>query len=134
MKRSGWVMGITGVQLLLALSLVGITIYLFTLVRLPDAAVFLSPIAMLYLAAVYGLWKEKLWGWWLGFLLNVGVAGALLYNVIDEGWRNSDAEDIVLPFVFVALLVLFAIPAVRGHYWGRGDSKEDVLAIHEKHA
>ena len=134
MKRSGWVMGITVVQFLLSLSLASITIYLFALVRLPDAAVFLAPLALTYFVSVYGLWKEELWGWWLGFLLNLGAAGALLYNVIDEGWSGSDAGDIVMPFVFLALLVLFAIPVVRGHYWGRGGSKEDKLAIQGKQA
>ena len=66
---------------------------------------------------IYGLWKNKLWAWWLGFLLNLAAAGTLVYSVIDDGWRNSDATDIALPVVFIVLLALFVMPAVRRHYW-----------------
>jgi hypothetical protein len=98
------------------------------------AAGLCAPLALIYFVAVYGLWKDKLWGWWLGFLLNLAAAGTLVYSVIDDGWSHSDATDIALPAVFIVLLVLFVIPAVRRHYWGPGDSKQEAVTIEGKQA
>ena len=73
-----------------------------------------APIAFLYLVSVLGLWRARRWGWWLGFLVNLGVTVALLYSLIDDGWANSDATDIALPLVTIALLI---------YYWIRGSSQ-----------
>ncbi|MBZ5655169.1 MAG: hypothetical protein LAO56_07800 [Acidobacteriia bacterium] len=150
MKRSGWVTGVTVIQLLLALTLLGVTIYLLVLARSPEilnekdgaeavhglriAAAICAPLALIYFASVLGLWKNKLWGWWVGFLVNLAAAGTLAYSVIDDGWKNSDAEDIALPVVFIVLLVLLVIPAVRKHYWGQADAKQDAALIEGKQA
>ncbi len=150
MKRSAWVTGVTVIQLLLALTLLGGGIYLLVLARSPEilnekdgaeaahglriAAGFCIPIALVYFASAYGLWRDKLWGWWLGFLLSLAAAGTLVFGVIDDGWRNSDAEDIALPIVFLALLVLYVIPAVRGHYWRRGKSEQNEVAAADRPA
>jgi uncharacterized membrane protein (DUF2068 family) len=150
MKRSGWVTGVTVIQLLVALTLGGGTIYLLVLARSPEilndkdgaeaahglriAAAICAPLALIYLASVFGLWKDKLWGWWLGFLLNLAAAGTLVYSVIDDGWSHSDATDIALPVVFIVLLALFVIPAVRRHYWGQGDLRQEEVPIEGKQA
>jgi uncharacterized membrane protein (DUF2068 family) len=152
MKRSGWVTGVTVIQLLLALTLLGVTIYLLVLARSPEilnerdgdgaeaahglriAAGICAALALIYLVAVYGLWKDKLWGWWLGFLLNLAAGVTLVFSVIDDGWSHSDATDIALPVVFIVLLALYVIPAVRRHYWGPGDSKQDAVVIEGKQA
>lgn len=139
MKRSGWVTGVTVIQALLTLSLLGITIYLLVLAHSPEilnlkdgadaahglriAAGICAPLVLISLVCVYGLWKNKLWGWWLGFLSNLAAAGMLVFSVIDDGWRNSDASDIALPVVFIAFLILFVIPPVRRHYWGLGEQE-----------
>jgi uncharacterized membrane protein (DUF2068 family) len=148
MKRAGWVTGVTVIQLLLALTLAGVTIYLLVLARSPAilnlkdgadaahglriAAGICGPLALIYFVSVYGLWRDKLWGWWLGFLLNLAAAGTLVYSVIDDGWSQSDATDIALPVVFIVLLVLFLIPAVRRHHWG--DWKQSAATIEGKQA
>jgi uncharacterized membrane protein (DUF2068 family) len=150
MKRSGWVTGVTVIQLLLALTLLGGTIYLLVLARSPEilnakdgaeaahglriAAGLCAPLAVIYFVSVLGLWKDKLWGWWLGFLLNLAAGGTLVFSVIDDGWSHSDATDIALPVVFTVLLVLYVIPAVRRHYWGPGGSKQDAVTIEGKQA
>lgn len=150
MRRSGWVTGVTVIQLLLGFTLLGGSIYLLVLARSPEivndkdgteaahglriAAGLCAPLAVIYFASVCGLWKDKLWGWWLGFLLNLAAAGTLAYSVMDDGWSHSDANDIALPIVFIILLALFVIPAVRRHYWGAGDSKQDAVAIEGKRA
>ena len=150
MKRSGWVTGVTVIQLLLALTLLGATIYLLVLARSPEilndkdgaeaahglriAAAICAPLGLIYFASLLGLWKDKLWGWWLGLLLNLTAAGTLIFSVIDDGWKHSDAEDIALPIVFIVLLALFLVPAVRRYYWGPGDSRQDAVPIEGKQA
>ena len=110
-----------------------VTVYLLVLARSPEilnekdgaeaahglriAAAILAPMGLVYFVPVYGLWNGKLWGWWLGFLLNLAAAATLVYSVIDDGWSHSDATDIALPVVFIVLSVLFVMPAVRRHYW-----------------
>ena len=150
MKRSGWVTGVTVIQLLLPLTLLGVTIYLLVLARSPEilnekdgadaahglriAAGLCAPLALIYFASVYGLWRDKLWGWWLGFLLNLAAAGTLVYSVIDDGWSHSDATDIALPVVFIVLLGLLVMPAVRRHYWGPSESKQEAVTVEGKQA
>jgi uncharacterized membrane protein (DUF2068 family) len=145
MKRSNWVTSVTLAQLLLSLTLAGVTVYLLVLARSPEiqnlkdaagaayglriAAGLGAPLALICLASVYGLWRDKRWGWWLGFLLNLIMAVTLVYGVMDDGWSGSDAEDIAMPVVLVVLLVLFVVPAVRRHYWGRSDARPDAAAL-----
>jgi hypothetical protein len=148
MRRSGWVTGVTVIQSLLGFTLLGGTIYLLVLARSPEivndkdgaeaahglriAAGLCAPLALMYFASVYGLWKDQRWGWWLGFSLNLAAAGTLVYSVIDDGWSHSDATDITLPVVFLVLLALFVIPAVRRHCLG--DSKQEAVTIEGKQA
>ena len=139
MKRPVWVTTIIVVQSLLALGLFGLGIYLFWLARSPEtlsekdgaeaahglviAAGIFAPIAFLYLVSVLGLWRARRWGWWLGFLVNLGVTVALLYSLIDDGWANSDATDIALPLVTIALLIFYWIRGVRSYRQPSGDSR-----------
>jgi len=138
MKRSPWVIGSAVLQLLMALLLVGICLFLLFLTRsteikqeqeaaeaisgLKIAAGMLGAPALLVIVGAYGLWKEKLWGWWLALLTDVGVTGLCLYSMIDDGWNNIDWD--VAGFTIVPLLatVLLLIPAVRGFYWRADDS------------
>jgi hypothetical protein len=87
MKRSGWVTGFVVMQAVWTLALIALPVYLLFLARSPailngadgkDAAYGLkigaAVVAVPALSAIvlsYGLWKEKLWGWWLGLLSNL---------------------------------------------------------------
>ena len=137
MNRPGWVTAIIVVQSLLTLALLALGIYLFLLARSPEtlsekdgteaahglviAAGIFAPIAFLYFVSVLGLWRARRWGWWLGFLVNVGATTALLYSLIDDGWATSDATDIALPLATIALLVLYWIPSVRNYCRSLGE-------------
>ena len=133
MRRSGLVVGVTIVELLLALLLVGISVFLVVWMRSPeisqsqDAAdeIFGLKIAVgvlvvpgfIMLLAALGMWKDKLWGWWLALLIDLGIAVTLIYGVIDDGWRVADKEDIALAVTSAVPVLLLLIPTVRKHYW-----------------
>jgi uncharacterized membrane protein (DUF2068 family) len=138
MRRSSLIVGVTIVELLLALLLVGISIFLVVWMRSPEvqqssnaadeifglkmaAGVLVIPGVSMLLAAL-GLWKDKLWGWWLALLVDLAIAVTLIYGVIDDGWRVADSEDISLAVISVVPIVLLLIPAVRKHYWQGSDS------------
>jgi uncharacterized membrane protein (DUF2068 family) len=138
MKRSPWVVGSAVLQLLLALLLGGICVFLLLLTRSAEikqaqdatetisglriAAGLLGAPALLVLSGAYGLWRGKLWGWWFALLTDVGVTGLCLYSMIDDGWNNIDWD--VAGFTIVPLLatILLLIPAVRNFYWQAVDS------------
>lgn len=133
MKRSTLITGVTVIQLLLGLFYMGVSILLLYLTRSPAirqghdpaatiwglklAAGMIGPLALLAIAGAYGLRKNRLWGWWISFLNNFGVASALAYGAIDDGWNNLDPELIVPALVLVIPVVLLLLPAVRRFYW-----------------
>jgi uncharacterized membrane protein (DUF2068 family) len=120
-------------QFLQALLLGGFSLFLLLLTRSTDikqgqdaaeaisglriAAGLLGAPALLVLVSVYGLWKEKLWGWWCALFTDVGVTGLCLYSMIDDGLNNIDWD--VAAFTIVPLLATFLllIPVVRDFYW-----------------
>ncbi len=140
MQRPGWVTALVMIQTLLALMMLGGGIYLLVLARSPEilneadgadaaqglriAAAFCVPMSLVYAISAFGLLKRKLWGWWLGVILTVGAVVTLIYNVIDDGWKSSDASDIALPVIFVLLLFLFLLPSVRSHYCRRNSAAQ----------
>ena len=117
MKRSGRITGVTIMQLLIALLLVGLCAYLLLLARFPQtrpgsapasavwgleiAAGTIAPFASLALVGSYGMWRDRLWGWWLAFLADGIFAGVLMYCVADDGWNNADPELIVSTAIFL---------------------------------
>lgn len=134
MKRSGWVTGVVVMQTLLASCFVGIFVFLLTLIRAPEvkqghdaaaairglkvAAGVIGPLALLVLASDYGLWKKRLWGWWLALFTDMGLVGALVYSVIDDGWDNFDWSIFAVTAASVVLVALLLLPPVRRFYWG----------------
>jgi uncharacterized membrane protein (DUF2068 family) len=138
MRRSGLVIGVTIVELLLALLLVGISIFLALWMRSAEvqqslnaadeifglriAALVLVIPGVIMLLAAMGMWKDKLWGWWLALLIDLSIATTLFYSVIDDGWRVADREDIALAVISVVPIVLLLIPAVRKHYWQNSET------------
>lgn len=134
MKRSGLITGVTVLQLLLGLLYVGASIFLLFLIRSPAtrqgydpaaaiwglkvAASVTGPLALLALVGAYGMRKDRPWGWWVSFLIDFGVASALVFSVIDDGWKNLDPELIILALVFLTPVVWLLLPGVRTFYRG----------------
>jgi len=133
MKRSGRITGVTIMQLLIALLLVGLCAYLLLLARFPQtrpgsdpasavwgleiAAGTIAPFASFALVGAYGMWRDRLWGWWLAFLADGIFAGVLMYCVADDGWNNADPELIVSTALCLVPVILLLLPPVRRFYW-----------------
>ena len=139
MKRSAWVRSAVLMQFLLGLVLSGLCIFLFWLMHssaaaraeeagavsagLKVAVDILAPPALVVLIGAYGLWKLKLWGWWLALLSDMTLLGVFIYSAIDDGRNAIDWDVAVLTAIpLIALIVLLARP-VRELYWGSVASK-----------
>jgi len=137
-KRSGWISGAVGLQLLYVLAMLALSVYLLALTRMsatrfdPDAAaqitgleiaaaVVACPAAVAFIAW-FGLRKEKPWGWWLSVLTDMGLAGIFVYSMIDDGWKNVDWDVAVLTLIAIVPVVYLFLPQVRRCYRraGRG--------------
>lgn len=131
MKRSGWITGTVVAQAVWTLALVALPIYLFGLAQsqailngpsgaeaasgLKIAAAVFVPPALLAMASCYGLWKEKLWGWWLAFVSNTLVLLVLIYSMTDE--NTIDWDMFALTAISAVLPTLLLLPVVRRFYW-----------------
>jgi len=132
-KRSSWITRLVGLQLLYVLAMVALPIYLLALTRaarvqagpdaakdiagLRSAALILAVPALIALVAWFGLWKEKLWGWWAVLLTDLGLFGAFVYSMIDDGWANFDWDMVALTAWSVLPVVLLLLPSVRKYFW-----------------
>jgi len=139
MKRSGWVTGATVTQFLLGVLFSGVSLFLLWLVRsleikqgegaaeaiwrIKIATGIIAPLALLVLAAAYGVWKGKLWGWWLGVLTDLGLIGIFVYSLVDDGWHNIDWEMVAFTLFPLIPTTLLLLPVVRRCYWGSGYSQ-----------
>ena len=131
MKRPMLIAVVNVLQFLLGLSLAGLTVYLLTLTRShetladPDAAdtvhglligaAVLGVPAVITLIAVWGLWKQRFWGWVLSLATDVGMLAVFLYSIFDENSR--DADEMAMAVAFFVPLILLLLPAVRRFYW-----------------
>lgn len=137
MKRPGLITTVTILQLLLALLLLGTAVYVLLLTRSPEtlkqpdaadtieglkigAAVIGIPALVLLLGA-FGLWKRKLWGWWVTLLVDLGIEATLIYSLFEDGWREVEREDIVLAACFAIFPILMLLPKVTKSYWKRSN-------------
>jgi hypothetical protein len=143
-KRSGWITGVVVLQLLYVLVMLALPVYLLALTRTsetrnaPDAAEEVSGLkiaaavvgtpAIMALIAWFGLWKEKLWGWWLTVLTDLGLVGVFVYSLIDDG-KNVDWEVVVLTIITVIPVVYLLLPRVRKFYWRRNVSELAPAAV-----
>ena len=132
-RDSGWVTGAIVVQFLWACVLLALPTYLLLLTRssailserdageavsgLRIAAAILILPALAVSAAWIGLWKRKLWGWWMGLVGDLGIVGLLAFSMIDDGLRNPDWEMAGLTIAAVVPLVFLMLPSVRKSYW-----------------
>jgi hypothetical protein len=133
MQRPVLATGVTVVQLLLGLALAGTCAYLLVLARGPQqssdaagarqglelAAAMVAPLALLVLAAAYGLARRRRWGWWLALLMDFMLVILWVYSMIDDGWRNLDWTVVGFTAASLLPLVLLLVPAVRRFYWAR---------------
>src|SRR5207245_1146649 len=85
--------------------------------RLEIAAGTIAAFASVALVGAYGMWRDRLWGWWLAFLADGIFAGVLMYCVADDGWNNADPELIVSTALFLVPVILLLLPPVRRFYW-----------------
>src|SRR5438132_10959459 len=97
MKRSGRITGVTIMQLLIALLLVGLCAYLLLLARFPQtaagsapasavcgleiAAGTIAPFASFALVGAHGTWRARAWGWCPALLFGGIFGGALSSRV-----------------------------------------------------
>jgi len=132
-KRSGWISGVVVLQLLYTLMLLSLPLYLLVLTRasqtrnasgaageisgLKIAAAVLGGPALVALVAWIGLWKGKLWGWWLAVLTDLGLVGMFVYSLVDDGWHNIDWSVVVLSVMALVPAVYLLLPQVRRFYW-----------------
>ena len=131
MKRPYLVIAVNIIHLLLTLLLAGITVYVLLLTRSPDtlkesdatdtihglligAAVIGVP-ALFLIAAVWGLWRNKRWSWWLALVTDVVLAATLVYSMM--GQNSSDLTEPVWALGFVTAAVVLLLPKVRRFYW-----------------
>ena len=119
-------------QLLWALALIGISVYLIGLAHIsairngPGAAEAASGLKIaaltLFLPALlatiswYGLWKQKPWGWWLAVVANLAVMSILVYSMIDDGWSYFDWDLAGLALASAVIPILLLLPVVRKFY------------------
>jgi hypothetical protein len=127
------VTGVVVVQFLSAALFMGTCIVLVVLIRQaelkhgPDRAStvqglklalgILAPLATVVLVGAWGLAKNRPWGWWLAFLIDVGLLGILLYSMVDDGLDNIDWDMFQFPVVAFVLVAWLLAPAVRCFYW-----------------
>jgi uncharacterized membrane protein (DUF2068 family) len=71
--------------------------------------------ALFAMASSYGLWKRKLWGWWLALFSNTALLGILIYGMTDE--NTIDWEMAGATVVSAILPILLLLPVVRKSYW-----------------
>jgi hypothetical protein len=133
MKRPWLIATITTIHVVYALALAGLAVFVLLQTRSPEilsepdakdaiyglemGSLALGVPALILFAAVYGLWKGKLWGWWLAFLIDVSVDGVLIYSVFEDGWRQAESDDVVLALCFASLPILLLLPKVFRFYW-----------------
>jgi len=128
-KRPVLVTTVTIAQSLLGLLLAVTAAYVLWLTRSPEilkgpdaadavhglkigAAVLGAPAWILLVASV-GLWRSKLWGWWLA--LDVVMLVAFVYSTLDENTIETDEVAMTLGFAIFSVLLL--LPKVRKFYW-----------------
>jgi uncharacterized membrane protein (DUF2068 family) len=131
-NRSTLVTCVVLYQLVVALGLLAISVFLMWLTRTqealkgPDAteavagmkvaAMVVTVPAVVFVIAVFGMWKCRLWGWWLALVTGLAMLGMLLYSMIDEGWTYIERDDIIATATCFITPVLLLLPKVRKFY------------------
>lgn len=87
------------------------------------------PLAIAALAAWWGMWKGRAWGWWTGIAVNFV---ALLTMIPDLIQRNPapDREDVLGAAIFVLALALFFPGRVRQYFLRGSETEKEIRADH----
>ena len=133
MKRPRLIIAVNIIHLLLALLLAGTSVYVLSLTRSPETlqepdaadtihglfigAAVLGVPALFLIAALWGLWRNKRWGWWLALVTDVVIAATLVYSMI--GQNSPDLTEPVWTLCFVVCAILLLLPIVRRFYWAQ---------------
>ena len=133
MKRPHLVIAVNIIQLLLTLLVAATSVYVLSLTRShetlqePDAAdtirgliigaAVLGVPALFLITALWGLWRNKLWGWWLALVTDLVIVATLAYSM--KGQNSSDLTEPAWTLCFVVCAILLLLPKVRQFYWAR---------------
>jgi uncharacterized membrane protein (DUF2068 family) len=133
MKRPHLVVAVNIIHLLLTLLLSGTSVYVLSLTRshetlqetdaaetihgLVIGAAVLGVPALLLIGALWGLWRNKRWGWWLALVTDVAIVATLVYSMI--GQNSWDLTEPVWTLCFVVCAILLLLPMVRRFYWAQ---------------
>lgn len=79
------------------------------------------PMALIVFVGAWGLARNKLWGWWVALLTDMGLFAAFLYSMIDDGINNIDWDMLSFTAVALVLAMWLLVPAVRRFYWADGE-------------
>jgi hypothetical protein len=137
-KRSGWITVVVVLQFVYVLLLLVLPIYLMFLagkfgVRngfrpteetkgLTIAAAIVGFPGFFALVGWLGLWRKKLWGWWLSVATDLGLVAMFVYSLIDDGWKDIDWDVVVLTGITLVPVIGLLLPRVKRFYWGSGGS------------
>lgn len=134
-KRSGWITGVVVLQFVYVLLLLALPIYLMFLAgkfgvrngfrpteETTIAAAIVGFPGFFALVAWLGLWRKKLWGWWLSIVTDLGLVTMFVYSLIDDGWKDIDWDVVVLTGITLVPVIGLLLPRVRRFYWGRDGS------------
>jgi hypothetical protein len=116
------------VQLIYALSLVGVALYLLVLgyrwgfrfessKGLILASALIGAPGLLALVGWWGLRRQKLWGWLVALSIDALLLLMFINSIADDGLRNIDAITAALAILSLATASCLLIPAVRKQYW-----------------
>ena len=89
------------------------------------AAIFAVP-ALFGIVSTLGLWREKLWGWWLAVVSDAVTLALLIYSMIDDA--TIDWDMLALTIISAVLTILLLLPVVRKFYWRVSEIRVDPRA------
>jgi hypothetical protein len=132
MNRPRIATGMALLQLLLALGMAALSVFLLFLTRSPEitqdpdaaetiwglkvGAAVLSVPALILSYAAFGMWKGRLWGWYLALTVDLVLLLFLVYSTVDDGLPNVDGSDLAVTAAFVTATAGLLLPRVRKFY------------------
>jgi uncharacterized membrane protein (DUF2068 family) len=134
-KRSIWVTVSLVLQGLWTLTLLGLATdsLVFSVAhpensRAPRASALVSALlGLLFGIGWYGLWRRKLWGWWLACICSWGFGARFVHVVLDviirNGWSVIN-RGLVVPVCCLILPIWLVTPATRKIYWNPTKASE----------